>query len=254
MIEALSRIHQASLKEYPERHVLDKDFAQRYPPTLHPGQTAGHITVSGAVNDILNPRHRPLLKPSERALDPEKHTAGQCATIVRAGDSQPGVQVKWLDYEDNKKSLFVYGAWVENRILPKEICQDCRESHGKYCSGAHSIITYIHGNKIVATREGAILVSTARDEFGNAIWITHARLPMSKEDKILPLKLPAVEAMRAAGLADHLIGVPEWSLPSDFRKVNGLNGASTWQQVWVEVEALPASNGTKALYVYFDFW
>jgi hypothetical protein len=239
MIEALSRIHQASLKEYPERHVLDKDVAQRYPPTLHPGQTAGQITISGAVNDILNPRHRPLLKPSERAVDPEKHTAGQCATIIRAGDSQPGVQVKWLDYEDNKKSLFLYDAWVENGIIPEEICSDGWD--------AADI------SSIVATREGAILVRAVPHLSGNGVWITHARLPMSKEDKILPPKLPAVEAMRAAGLAKHLIGVREWSLPSDFRKVNGLNGASTWQQVWVEVEALPASNGGKALYVYFDF-
>lgn len=230
IVAALSRIHQAALTY--------KYEGRSYTPELLPPQTSALITVTGKPNEIENPRHRPLLKPNQRAADPKIHTASHLAAIIRAGDSQPGVQVTWLDYDNNKKSLFLYGAWVENGDLPAQ------RSWDQYQIG-----------QIVATREGAILIKTRLDENAateRGVWITHARSPMSKETKVLPAKLPAVDAMFRAGLGKHVEGVSEWSLGT-WDKVDGVQGRKTWQQVWVEKVPLDSPEGGRALYVYFDF-
>ena len=230
IVTALTRIQKAkSLASYE---------GGNYSPTLTPPPDSAFVTVTGKANEIVDPRHRPLLKPSQRAADPTVHTAAHLAAIVRAGDSQPGVQVTWLDYDNRKKSLFLYGAWVENGALP---------------GGLHWEQFDI--GRIVATREGAILIKTRPDPKtpeDRGVWITHARSPMSKATKILPAKLPATDALKRAGLDKHLQGVTEWSLGT-WDKLNGVDGRKTWQQVWVENVPLGSPEGGKSLYVHFDF-
>lgn len=227
IITALARIQQAkAVSSYSEGE---------YSPALLPPADSAFVTITGKPNEIINPRHRPLLKPNQRAADPKRHTARHLAAIIRAGDSQPGVQVTWLDYENGKKSLFLYGAWVENG--------EFRGWDG-YEVGM-----------IVATRQGAILVKCRHNPEApqeRGVWITHARSPMSKETKVLPPKLPAVDAMIRAGLGKRLERVPEWSL-ENWDKVDGIAGMKTWQQVWVEKVPLGSPEGGTVLYVHFDF-
>lgn len=184
------------------------------------------------------------MKASERGADPKRHTAAHCAQIIRAGDSQPGVQVKWFDYDHGLKSLFVYGAWIENDDLPASVSPNGWDA--------------FEAGRIVATRQGAVLVKTAAscsefDDDERGIWITHARTPMSKETKLLPPKLPAVDAIKSAGLGHHLDNVPEWNIESGWTLQNGVAGRKTWQQLWVETEQLPGLEGGQVLYVHFDF-
>ena len=208
---------------------------------LQATEGADRVTVSGKINTIGNPRHRPLLRPTERAVDPTKHTASQCAKIIRAGDSQPGVQVQWLDYENKRKSLFLYGAWVENGDLPV------------HCRGGN--YDNVSVGQVAATREGAILIKCAADNDKpreRGIWITHARSPMSKETRELPPKICAVDALYKAGLGRALEGAEEWTNDT-WEKVNGVDGRKTWQQIWIEKESLVGQERGTVLYVHFDF-
>lgn len=213
----------------------------QYSANLRVPEGADRITVSGKVNTIKDPRHRPLLRSNERAVDPTKHTASQCVKIIRAGDSQPGVQVQWLDYENKRKSLFLYGAWVENGDLPVH----CFGGNWDNVSVGH----------IAAVREGAILVKCATDSHmpeERGFWITHARSPMSKDTKELPPKICAVDALYKAGLGRALRGVEEWS-NGTWEKIHENNGRKTWQQIWIEKDSLVGQEGGTVLYVHFDF-
>ena len=213
----------------------------QYSANLRVPEGADRITVSGKVNTIKDPRHRPLLRSNERAVDPTKHTASQCVKIIRAGDSQPGVQVQWLDYENKRKSLFLYGAWVENGDLPVH----CFGGNWDNVSVGH----------IAAVREGAILLKCATDSHmpeERGFWITHARSPMSKDTKELPPKICAVDALYKAGLGRALRGVEEWS-NGTWEKIHENNGRKTWQQIWIEKDSLVGQEGGTVLYVHFDF-
>lgn len=193
-------------------------------------------------------QHRPLLKAAERAPDPSYHTAAKCASLIRAGDSQPGVMIKWFD-PAGKKGLFVYGAHVEMNQVPNEALREGIEWKD------------IQYGDIITTRDGAILIKTASPagedtvlpNQGVGLWISHARLPMPSATKTLPAKLPAVEALTAAGLDQSLKGVKEWSLPEGQEQGAWAKQEGTFQEVWVEKEKLQGVEGDTVAYVWFDF-
>ncbi len=146
------------------------------------------------------------------------------------------------------KGLFIYGAHVQTGE------EDGDDQVGRQLEaliGGGVSWANIQCGTIVAKRQGAILIKTApskhMDDQGIALWITHARLPMPKETKLLPPKLPICDALVSAGLGYLLDGVQEWELKG-WEKVEG-----TFQQVWVEEEKLDCAEGGTVLYVHFDF-
>jgi hypothetical protein len=228
----------------------------KFPVDLQPPEGAAQLSVTLQAPFLgLDTHTRPLLRPAERAraCDPRVHSAAACAAVIRAGDSQPGVLVRWLDPRDSSdvqgRSVFVYGAWVEESRLPS------------WCDGAPV-------GKVVATRDGAVLVKTLDHGRlgGYGLWITHVRVPLAKGvSGGLNPKLPAADGLKSAGLGAALQGAKEWNvcgkvvLEQDKRSSGPVVKAElgwerrlgTWQQTWVEFEAL--RDGGKAAYVYFDY-
>ncbi|CAE6398891.1 unnamed protein product [Rhizoctonia solani] len=228
----------------------------KFPVDLAPPELA-KLSVTLKAPFMGNETHtRPLLRPAERAqaCDPRVHSAVVCATTIRAGDSQPGVLVRWLDPRDSPsvqgKNIFVYNAWVEENRLPSW-CDD------------------VPVGKIAATRDGAVLVKTADHGIsgGYGLWITHVRVPLAKGvSGGLNPKLPAVDGLRSAGLGAAVQNAREWNICGkvvlEQDKRNSGPGArtelgwekrpGTWQQTWVEFEEL--RDGGKAAYVYFDYY
>ncbi|KAG8747732.1 hypothetical protein FRC10_011861 [Ceratobasidium sp. 414] len=224
----------------------------RFPVDLTPPVDAAKLSVTLKAPFLgLGTHSRPLLRPAERAqaCDPRVHSAAACAAVIRAGDSQPGVLVRWLDPRDSApqgvqgRNVFVYGAWVEENRLP-HWCDD------------------VPVGRVVATRDGAVLVKTAEHGRlgGYGLWITHVRIPLVKGAAGgLNPKLPATDGLRSAGLGAALQSAREWSICG---KVQGKREAKielgwekrsgTWQQTWVEFEEL--RDGGKAAYVYFDYY
>lgn len=230
----------------------------RFPVDLQPPEHAAKLSVTLKATFLgLETRHRPLLRPADRAqaCDPRVHSAVACAATVRAGDSQPGVLVRWLDPRDSPsqgvqgRNVFVYGAWVEENRLPH------------WCDDAPV-------GKIVATRDGAVLIKTHDHgrQGGYGLWITHVRVPLAKGvTGGLNPKLPSVDGLRSAGLGAALQTAKEWNIcgkvafGQDKRAsergpkidLGWEKRSGTWQQTWVEFEEL--RDGGKAAYVYFDY-
>lgn len=235
---------------------LDRVAALEGPSVdMKPPPEAGTRSVTlGATFLGLETHTRPLLRPAERAqaCDPRVHSAVACAAAVRAGDSQPGVLVRWLDPRDSPdvqgRNLFIYGAWVEESPLPS------------WCNSKPV-------GKIVATRDGAVLVKTPdHGQLGGyGLWITHVRVPLAKAGSgALNPKLPAADGLRSAGLGAALQTARVWDICGKvvFELDKRLGAGSkidlgwerrlgTWQQTWVEFEDL--RDGGKAVYVYFDY-
>ncbi|KAG9099573.1 hypothetical protein FRC06_005136, partial [Ceratobasidium sp. 370] len=231
----------------------------RFPVDLEPPADAAKLSVTLKSPFLgLETHSRPLLRPAERAqaCDPRVHSAAACAAVIRAGDSQPGVLVRWLDPRDSVvqgvqgRNVFVYGAWVEENRLP-HWCDD------------------VPVGRIVATRDGAVLLKTAEHGRlgGYGLWITHVRVPLVKGAAGgLNPKLPATDGLRSAGLGAALQSAREWNICGkvvvDQDKWSSPPGAKielgwekrsgTWQQTWVEFEEL--RDGGKAAYVYFDYY
>ncbi|KAG8778064.1 hypothetical protein FRC12_025195 [Ceratobasidium sp. 428] len=232
---------------------------QRFPVDLVPPADATLSVTLKAPFLGLETHTRPLLRPAERAqaCDPRVHGAVACAATIRAGDSQPGVLVRWLDPRDSAsqgvqgRNVFVYGAWVEENRLP-HWCDD------------------VPVGRIVATRDGAILIKTAEHgrQGGYGLWLTHVRIPLAKgATGGLNPKLPAADGLRTAGLGAALQTAREWGVcgrvvpvevdskrsSTDAKVELGWEKRSgTWQQTWVEFEEL--RDGGKAAYVYFDYY
>ncbi|CAE6438259.1 unnamed protein product [Rhizoctonia solani] len=228
----------------------------KFPVDLAPPQEA-KFSVTLKAPFLGNETHtRPLLRPAERAqaCDPRVHSAVACAAVIRAGDSQPGVLVRWLDPRDSStvqgKNIFIYNAWVEENRLPK------------WCDE-------IPVGKVAATRDGAVLVKTADHGRlgGYGLWITHVRVPLAKGvTGGLNPKLPSVDGLRSAGLGAAVENAREWNvcgkvvLEQDRRnselgvrtELGWEKRPGTWQQTWVEFEEL--RDGGKAAYVYFDYY
>ncbi|QRW10703.1 enoyl-CoA hydratase/isomerase family protein [Ceratobasidium sp. AG-Ba] len=252
----------SELPSIPSEPVAIEPLVPRFPVDLQPPAHAATLSVSlGAPFLGLQTQHRPLLRPAERAqaCDPRTHSAVQCATVVRAGDSQPGVLVRWLDPRDapsqgvQGRNMFIYGAWVEENRLPS------------WCDN-------VPVGRIVATRDGAVLIkSTEHGRLGGyGLWITHVRLPLAKGvTGGLNPKLPAVDGLRSAGLGAALENAREWnvcgktvpvvveqdkrsSAPATKVELGWEKRPGTWQQTWVEFEEL--RDGGKAAYVYFDYY
>ncbi|CAE7187178.1 unnamed protein product [Rhizoctonia solani] len=228
----------------------------KFPVDLSPPQEA-KFSVTLKAPFLGNETHtRPLLRPAERAqaCDPRIHSAVACAAVVRAGDSQPGVLVRWLDPRDSAtvqgKNLFIYNAFVEENRLPS------------WCDE-------VPVGKIAATRDGAVLIKTP--DHGRAggcgLWITHVRAPLAKGvSGALNPKLPAVDGLRSAGLGAAVENAKEWNVcgkvalkqdkrssePSITTELGWEKRPGTWQQTWVEFEEL--RDGGRAAYVYFDYY
>ncbi|KAJ1302020.1 hypothetical protein OPQ81_000855 [Rhizoctonia solani] len=228
----------------------------KFPVNLLPPEDA-KFSVTLKAPFLGNETHtRPLLRPAERAqaCDPRVHSAVACAAVIRAGDSQPGVLVRWLDPRDSStvqgKNLFVYNAFVEENRLPN------------WCDE-------VPVGKIAATRDGAVLIKTADHGRlgGYGLWITHVRAPLAKGvSGALNPKLPAVDGLRSAGLGAAVENAKEWNVCGkvvlDHNRRNSEPGIrtelgwekrpGTWQQTWVEFEEL--RDGGKIAYVYFDYY
>ncbi|CAE6397693.1 unnamed protein product [Rhizoctonia solani] len=228
----------------------------KFPVDLLPPQDA-KFSVTLKAPFLGNETHtRPLLRPAERAqaCDPRIHSAVACAAVVRAGDSQPGVLVRWLDPRDSAsvqgKNLFIYNAFVEENRLPS------------WCD-------QVPVGKIAATRDGAVLIKTPDHgrAGGYGLWITHVRAPLAKGvSGALNPKLPAVDGLRSAGLGAAVQNAKEWNVcgkvvlkqdkrnsePGVKTELGWEKRLGTWQQTWVEFEEL--RDGGKAAYVYFDYY
>ncbi|KAF8674983.1 Transposase family tnp2 [Rhizoctonia solani] len=250
------------LPSNPTSHAVDETnpsiepLNPKFPVDLSPPDEA-KFSVTLKAPFLGNETHsRPLLRPAERAqaCDPRIHSAVTCAVAIRAGDSQPGVLVRWLDPRDSPtvqgKNVFVYNAWVEENRLPI------------WCDE-------VPVGKIAATRDGAVLVKTADHGRlgGCGLWITHVRVPLAKGvSGGLNPKLPAVDGLRSAGLGAAVQNAREWNicgkvvLEQDRRnsepgvkvELGWEKRPGTWQQTWVEFEEL--RDGGKAAYVYFDYY
>ncbi|CAE6436939.1 unnamed protein product [Rhizoctonia solani] len=255
VLAALERI-QAAGAERAAKDLNAETTDPKFPIDLSPPEIA-KFSVTLKAPFLGNETHtRPLLRPAERAqaCDPRVHSAVACAAVVRAGDSQPGVLVRWLDPRNSStvqgKNLFIYNAFVEENRLPN------------WCDE-------VPVGKIAATRDGAVLIKTADHgrAGGYGLWITHVRAPLAKGvSGALNPKLPAVDGLRSAGLGAAVQNVREWNvcgkvvLEQDRR--NSESGVKTelgwekrpgtWQQTWVEFEEL--RDGGKAAFVYFDYY
>ncbi|KAG8715807.1 hypothetical protein FRC11_014802 [Ceratobasidium sp. 423] len=255
VLAALERI-QAAGTERAAKDLNAETANPKYPTDLSPPEVAKFSVTLKAPFLGSETHTRPLLRPAERAqaCDPRKHSAVACAAVVRAGDSQPGVLVRWLDPRDSStvqgKNLFIYNAFVEENRLPN------------WCDE-------VPVGKIAATRDGAVLIKTADHGRlgGYGLWITHVRAPLAKGvTGALNPKLPAVDGLRSAGLGAAVQNVREWNvcgkvvLEQDRRnnesavktEIGWVKRPGTWQQTWVEFEEL--RDGGKAAYVYFDYY
>ncbi|CUA71068.1 hypothetical protein RSOLAG22IIIB_04462 [Rhizoctonia solani] len=254
VLAALERIQAAGAQRAAQ--ALNTKSATKFPVDLLPPQEA-KFSVTLKAPFLGNETHtRPLLRPAERAqaCDPRIHSAIACAAVVRAGDSQPGVLVRWLDPRDSAtvqgKNLFIYNAFVEENRLPS------------WCD-------LVPVGKIAATRDGAVLIKTPDHgrAGGYGLWITHVRAPLAKGvSGALNPKLPAVDGLRSAGLGAAVQNAREWNVcgkimhkqdkrssePGVKTELGWEKRPGTWQQTWVEFEEL--RDGGKAAYVYFDYY
>lgn len=196
--------------------------------------SSGMPFLGGPLND------RPQIRPGQRRPDLARHTAADVCRIINCGDSQPGGTIK-----TSKSFMFVYDAHTHMGFatIPANLIRGSR----------YNSFDEVPAGTALATRQGAVLFKTApcghdggcTHGCGVAVWLTHGRLPKASPTSALSPKVPMADALRAAGEAERLEGVPEWPV-TDFTEVPG-----TWQQVFVRT--IQEGNALIQL-VYWDYY
>jgi len=162
-------------------------------------------TVTKKISDFaVQGQWRDPAKQNVRKIDWANDSNDDIIRKINGSDSAPGVAENFFG-----RKLFIYGAHREG------------------------LLTGVPGS-IIAQREGAICIGTK----DGAIWISHLREPKGSK---IPFKLPAVQVLGRAVLAEH--GVNE-SVVDPFNDHYGQ--LPTYRQVWYE-----EANGVGI--VNFDF-
>ena len=181
---------------------------------------------------------RPLIQAKVRRPDFTVHSAEDVRRIIYASDSQPGAQLAPLT-GDSKTSLFAYGAHLhlDPATIPAEL----------YTGLGFETLDGIPDGRIIATRDGAVLVKTRRvtPTCPAGVWITHGRVPKKAGTPLEP-KVPMVQAIQSSGHGSALKGVQEWEQES-FAEIPG-----TWQEVYVR--SVHDDHGRLAQCVYWEFY
>ncbi|KDN53085.1 hypothetical protein K437DRAFT_266020 [Tilletiaria anomala UBC 951] len=210
-------------------------------------------------------RDRPLLKASARDFVPliigagsTRMSAEAIVQRVNSADSQPGVLSALLF----GTPLFLYDAHVQTAPLRADVAAVAAAA----AAAAGTVSAPI--GTVLAIRDEAVLVECGADY---PIWFSQLRRPKAKADRYLHPKLPATRSLAdlaassgGAGndkVTQALLDAVDWRIEENghdaaagrrsddapWRKVHG-----TYQQIWVEMEAV--DDARQVAYVYFDFY